>query len=112
MSRSTTNFEKEVRSKLNGENTDSKVSKIARKCVSGIEGQIAALKGKQIDDENAVEDANERLNSTIYPTELPTDNKKYCLSIVAAQAALDEAKEQLELTKESIKYFNELLEKF
>lgn len=65
-----------------------------------------------MDDENAVEDALENLNSALYPTEMFSNNKGYCEKIVYAQEALDEAEEMLQQTKDSIKFFNSILAKF
>jgi hypothetical protein len=102
-------FVKEILARLTGENTDAQAAKIARKSISAIEGQVAALKGKVIDDENKVEDAEEALKAAIYPTSLPSDSSSYTRTIVNAKSSVDAAKEVLDATKASISYFEGLL---
>lgn len=112
MSTSTTKgklFLKEVLARLTGDTNEVKASQIARKAISAMEGQIAALKGKRVDDENNVENKEEALKNAIYPTTLFNDNQQYTSGIVAAQNALDVAKSTLAETEDSIQYFEELL---
>jgi hypothetical protein len=102
-------FVKEVIARLTGDDNEAVAQKVARKAMSALEGQVAALKGQLIDDEQGVEDAQETLANAIYPTETFRDNKAYCQGIVNAQEKLDAATETLDSTKESIAFFSKLL---
>ncbi len=103
-------FVKEVLARLTGDDVSAVAAKIARKSISALEGQVAALNGKVVDDENKVEDAQDALNMAIYPTAVPTDSGQYCRNIIRAQENLDKAKEDLEATKASIAFFKGILE--
>jgi len=105
-------FVKEVLNRLKGDDKEALAAKISRKAISAIEGQLASLRAKEVDDENAVEEAQEAINNALYPTEMFTNNKSYCDSIVDKQEELYEAEDTLKQTKESIVFFNSILEKF
>lgn len=104
-------FAKEILARLKGDNNEALSNKIARKAISAFEGQIAALKAKEVDDENRVEEAGEGLNNTIYPTAMFSDNSRYCQSILDRQEELDYAKEVLKNTQDSIEFFEAQLAK-
>lgn len=106
------NFAKEVMSRLKGDENGVIAAKNERKATSAINGQLAALKAKQVDDENAVEEAKETLSNAKYPTTLITDNKNYLQNIKYAQEAFDNATETLKQTNDSIAYFEALLKEF
>lgn len=105
-------FIKEVVSRLKGDDSEALASKIARKALSAVEGQLAALKAKQVDLENSLEDAQEALNNAKYPTEIFTSNQNYIENIKRAQERYDAAFDELESCKDSINYFNDLLNSF
>lgn len=105
-----TNFIKEVTARLKGDEAGVIAAKVERKALSAINGQLAALKAKLVDDETAVEDAEEALNNAIFPTSVFTDNGSYVRSIQARQEHLDSAKANLDSTKETIAYFENLVE--
>ena len=102
-------FAKEVLAKLKGDGNEALANKIARKAISAFEGQIAALKAKEVDDENSVEDAQEALANALYPTSMFSDNKSYCQNIVNHQQLLDGTIDILQQTKNSITFFEGLL---
>jgi hypothetical protein len=106
----TMSFVKEVVARLSGDNDEAVAQKVARKAMSALEGQVAALKSKIVDDEQALEDAQEALGNAIYPTTVFTDNKAYCKGIATAQAAVDAKQETLDETKASIAFFTKLLD--
>jgi len=108
-SKKVNSFVKEVVARLKGDDNEVVAQKVARKAMSALEGQVAALKAQLVDDEQRVEDAQERLDNAIYPTEVFTDNRMYCQRIVAAQESLDSANEVLTATQESIEFFTKLL---
>ena len=65
-----TNFIKEVTARLKGDEAGVIAAKVERKALSAINGQLAALKAKLVDDETAVEDAEEALETVdIYRAE-------------------------------------------
>lgn len=105
------NFIKEVTARLKGDEAGVIAAKVERKALSAINGQLAALKAKLVDDETAVEDAQEALNNAIFPTSVFTDNRGYVTSIQSAQERLESAEVDLESTKESIAFFEDLLKK-
>lgn len=105
-------FVKEVVARLKGDDAEVKASKIARKALTSVESQIAALRSKEVDLESAVEDKQEALKAAKYPTEQITDGQTYIRSIKNAQDSLDKSVEELEAVKESIEYFTGLLESF
>ena len=105
-----TNFIKEVTARLKGDEAGVVAAKVERKALSAINGQLAALKAKLVDDETAVEDAEEALNNAIFPTSVFTDNSMYVRNIQARQEYLDTAKANLDSTKETIAYLENLVE--
>ena len=104
-----TNFFKEVTARLKGDENGVIAAKVERKALSAINGQLAALKAKQVDDETAVEDAQEAFNNAIFPTAVFTDNRWYVTSIQSAQDRLESAQADLVATMESIAFFEGLL---
>jgi len=105
-------FVKQVLAKLKGDDNEALANKIARKSISAIDGQVAALKSKIVDDENQVEEAEERLATAVYPTSVFSDNKSYVQRIVSAQESVDAAQANLDATKASITFFEALLTSF
>ena len=103
------NFIKEVTARLKGDEAGVIAAKVERKALSAINGQLAALKAKQVDDETAVEDAQEALNNAIFPTAVFSDNRWYVTSIQNAQDRLESAQADLVATMESIAFFEGLL---
>jgi hypothetical protein len=105
------NFIKEVTARLKGDEAGVVAAKVERKALSAFNGQLAALRAKLVDDETALEDAEEAFSAALFPTSVFTDNQGYIANIKNKQEALDAAMETLENTKESIAYFESLLEK-
>jgi hypothetical protein len=103
------NFIKEVTARLKGDEAGVVAAKVERKALSAINGQLAALKAKLVDDETAVEDAQEAFNVAVFPTAVFTDNRSYVSGIQRAQEVLDAKEAELESTRESIAYFESLL---
>jgi Tfp pilus assembly protein PilX len=104
------NFIKEVTARLKGDEQGVLAAKIERKASSAIKSQIAALTSHIVDAESAVEEAEERLQNAIYPTEMITNNNVYIAGIKAAKENLDEKLAYLTDVKESLTYFEGLLE--
>src|SRR4051812_22831977 len=103
-------FAKEVFARLKGDDDQTKSVKIARQALAALEGQLASLRAQIVNDEIAVETAEEALKSSIYPDHLITNPQAYCEGIAQAQENLDLAKEEQEETEKAMKFFQELLE--
>lgn len=105
-------FVAQVVARLKGDDAEVLAAKIARKALSAVDAQLAALRAKEVDLEGALEDANERLTEAKFPTTMITDNSSYIRGIQAAQESKDQAETNLEDVKTSIKYFEALLKEF
>lgn len=107
-----TSYYKQMLGYLKGDNAQVVAAKNERKSNSAIQGQLAALRAKQVDDESRVEDAQEALTRDYFPTDLITDNSSYIRNIVKAKEALDTASATLISTKDSIVFFEGLAKDF
>lgn len=105
-------FVKEVIARLKGDNAEALGAKIARKAISSVEGQLAALKAKQVDLEDTVEDAQEALKVAKFPTEMIINNQCYINDIRVKFDDLETAKNNLKDVVESIAFFEGLLNEF
>ncbi len=105
-------FIKEVTARLKGDEAEVVAAKNARKAESAINGQLAALKAKLVDDESNVEDKQEALSNAKFPTTLITNNSYYVENVKRAYDALEEANDTLADTQNSILYFEQLLAEF
>lgn len=110
--RKVTNFAKQALALLTGDTDKAIVLANERKCNSALESQISVLKGKVVDQEEAVNEAKEALNKAKFPT-TRVDNREYYLQqVVRAQERLDKAEEDLAETNEKIAYWRALSEEF
>lgn len=105
-------FIKQVVARIKGDDAEVLGTKIARKALSAVEGQIAALNSKKVDIEGEVEDAKEALTAAKYPDTMITSNSGYIDGIKRAQETLDAKSADLADIEASIKYFTELLASF
>ena len=105
-------FIREVVARLTGDGAEAKAAKISRKALSAVEGQLASLKAKVVDQENSLEDAQEALKTAKYPTEFPSSNQSYVDAILRAQRTVDENQANLDSTNKAIEYFEGLLKSF
>lgn len=104
-----TNFAKSVLALMKGETDEVKALKIERKCLSYLEGQISSLKASLIDKEDAVSDTGDKLTASIFPVEIPTNPMGYVNDIKQSQENYDKAVEALEDTKETIKFYENII---
>lgn len=102
-------FVKEVLARIQGNEAEALANKNGRKAINALQGQISSLNYKLIQDEEALENANERLDNAIYPTTSIEDQKSYCQGILNAQEAVDAAEANLKATKDSIAVFTGIL---
>lgn len=105
-------FLKEVVARIKGDDAEVLGAKIARKAVSAVDGQIAALKGRKVDVEGEVEDAKEALATAKFPVVMITDNRAYIEGIKKAQEAYDKKVQDLSDVEDSLKFFDALLTTF
>lgn len=105
-------FVKEVVARIKGDGAEALGAKIARKAINSVEGQLAALKAKQVDLECTMEDAEDALKTAKFPTEMITNSNNYINAIKVAHLNLEEAKTNLEDVKTSISFFEDLLNEF
>lgn len=105
-------FLKEVIARVAGDEAEVVAQKNYRKATSAVKSQVAALQAKEVDDEAAVEQAQENLDNATYPTTPITDNKAYVAGIQRAYDALQKAEDELVATRDSIDFFSSLLEGF
>lgn len=101
-------FVSEVMARLKGDTPKATAIKNFRTADAALSSQIASLNAKTVKDENALEDAKEKLKNAQYPTEPITDTEAYINNIIAAQEAVDVAQKTLDATTKSIAYFESM----
>jgi len=104
-----TNFAKQVLAQLKGDENTEIAMRNARKADSAYSSQLAALKAKLVDDEVAVEEAEEAYTKAKYPKTVISDNKAFVTNVKRFYEHLQAAQETLAETKESITFFEGLL---
>lgn len=107
-----TNFAKQVFAQLKGDTDGVIAAQNERKCNSALDSQIAVLKGKVVDQEESVKDAEEALTKAKFPSTRVTDREAYLEGIRRAQKRVDERKEELATTNDSIKYWQSLVAEY
>lgn len=108
-----TSFVKEVISRIKGDDSEALALKNERKARAAINQQVSALENRIVDNEVAVEEAQEKYDNILYPTTLIEDGAAYIKNVKNNYEALEVAKETLEDTKLSLEFFKKLLkEKF
>ena len=105
-------FTKEILARLTGDSDSALANKIARKALSAIKSQIASLEASVVDAEVSVEEAKEKLDAAMYPTEMFTSTQSYITDIVRAKNNLNEREEALSELQESLEFFKEQEAKF
>ena len=108
--RKVTNFMREVMARMKGDTPKAVAEKNYRTADAALTCQIAVLKGKQVKDENAVEDAKEALKNAQYPTDPISDTEQYIENIQKKQVNVDSAQKTLNDTNHSIAYFSKMKE--
>lgn len=108
----TTSFVKEVLARIKGDNVAVIAEKNYRKATAGINGQIASLNGRLVEEEEKVDEASENLANAKYPTDVITDVTAYVKKIRDKQEAYDKAVDNLATVKDSLDYYKTLLAGF
>ena len=106
------NYLRELTARLKSDDAGVIAALNERKSLSSLKGSIAALEAKIVDQEELVKDAEEALLEAKYPITKITDNGSYLLKIQKTKEALDNAKEDLKNTQESLAYWNSLVVEF
>lgn len=105
-------YVKQAIASIKGDDAAALAQKNYRTANAATKGQLAALEAKKVRDEDNVAAAQERLDAVKYPAERITNSEEYILDLVHANRVLVSAKDELDSTEESIKFFNDLLEEF
>lgn len=106
------NFTKQALAFMSGD-TDGVIAKQnERKANSALDGQIAVLKGKIVDQEETVNDKKEALQKAKYPATRIDNRESYLQNIRYAQENLDAAEDTLQDTRDSISYWEGLLKEY
>lgn len=103
-----TNYLKELKSRLQGDEKGIIAAQNERKSMSAVNGNISSLEGLIVDQEEVLRDAEEAFNEAKYPVIKITDNSNYISSIKSAYQRVQEAKDTLQNTKDSLKFWKEL----
>lgn len=105
-------YVKETLARLTGDNNEVVAQKNYRKATSILNGQIAALKAKQVDAEGVLEEAEEQLKSAKFPAELITRGDSYIATLNNRKEQVAVAKQDLEDVKSSIAEAEKTLNEF
>lgn len=95
-------YVKETLARLTGDNNEVVAQKNYRKASSILNGQIAALKAKQVDSEGVLEEAQENLKAAKFPSELITRGESYIEQLNYAKERVKDAQQDLDDVKASI----------
>jgi hypothetical protein len=98
-------FIKEVKARIEGDGAEAQAQKNYRKASSSVNASIASLKATLVDEENALEDAQDLLKKAKYPATEITDGKSFLSSIRYAQEQLETAQSKVDATKASIAFW-------
>lgn len=103
-------YTKEVLARITGDKDQVIAEKNYRKASAQINGQIASLQSKLVEDEQRVEDAQDKLNEAKYPTTLVDGD--YLNDVVEANDQVEYAQAVLDETNKSIAFYKALLADF
>lgn len=107
-------FIKEVKARIKGDSVEVDAIKIGRKARAAVKSQLSALEGKEVEAEEALSDAQERLAETKFPTtwEHGGNPNGYCEKLLRAYEVVVSKKDELEDIQKSKEFFEELLKSF
>lgn len=105
-------FIKEVLAQLTGDQDTVIAERNYRTGKATVRGQISSLETDVINQEVAVEQAEEEFLKAKYPTERIENGEAYLNSIYDAKDNLENVRAELEATKASIEYWTKLLVEF
>lgn len=105
-----TSFGKEVVARIKGDDAEALAQANERKGRSAYKGQVSSLESRIVDLEDKVTEATEALAVAKYPTTKITDSQSYINNVRRAKEALTAAEEELEQTKESLEFYQGILD--
>lgn len=105
-------YVEEVLARIKGDKDEATAQKNYRLANAAVKGQISSLEGKIVKSEIELEKAEEALLDAMYPKEIISGSAAFIKSIADCQDRVTEAKTTLEEIEESLKYFQNLHEKF
>jgi len=105
-------FVKEVIARLKQDDDKAIAEKNARIAIQSVKGQLSALDWKLIKAEGELEKAQGNLHNATYPIVEIESPEDYIKGIKDAKFVCDTATEDYDQLKESIEYFQKLLDKF
>lgn len=111
MSEVQTGFIAAIAAKIKGDGAEAKASRIGRKAVSAVRGQVAGLEAKLVDAQMSVETAKENLENAVYTTTEISNGQNYCQNIANCQASLENAQDAQKNIEDSIAFFKKIGEK-
>tara|TARA_R110000868_G_scaffold14426_4_gene67172 strand:+ start:4663 stop:4986 length:324 start_codon:yes stop_codon:yes gene_type:complete len=99
---------KEVVAIIKGDDAEATGQKILRQADSAFKAQIASLNGDTIAFEDAVENAQDRVNlCRVNRGDMITDRNQYIRNLLDAKNNLTEAEEELAVHNEKLTFLNE-----
>jgi len=105
-------FIKQTIATFKGETDKAVAERNFRKATAALEGQIAALKSKEVEVEEEMNTAKESLNKALYPSDAIDKAQEYINSIRSSQETVNQKEKELKDVQESAKFYKQLLEDF
>lgn len=103
------NYAKTVVAFINGDGAEVIALANERKSQSALKGQIAALESKEVNDEDALKDAEDNFTKTFAPPAKIGDQSSYISAVKSARERVVAATKTLTDTRESLKFYRDLL---
>lgn len=102
-------FVKETIARFKGDDAEVIAQKNYRKAVAAANAQISNQNSKLVDDENALEEAKEKLLNTMFPTTAIANGQDYLKAVRSAQEAVEICEKKVEETANSIAYWKDFV---
>lgn len=103
-------FKKETQAQFEGQTANDIVTRNEKIAHQGFKSQIGALNNKLIYDEIALDDAIAVRKRIVYPNTMISNVDQYMDNYANAEKKVEDARASMELTKSSIKFFQEKME--
>ncbi len=106
------NFLRKTKAKLTGDAVSLLAIDNEEKAIPTVDGQIANIQFKLVEQKGKVKDAERELDKAKYPTIAISSGNEFYKKIVDAQKHLDEVKEGYRQLQESLEYAQALKKEF
>lgn len=103
------NYAKTVIALINGDGAEVIALANERKAQSALKGQISALESKEVNDEDSLSDAQEYFRKVFAPATKIGEQTSYILNLKSARDKVVKAQDNLDDTRESLKFYRGLL---